>query len=246
MRWPVAVIVVLVTLIGRCALLGAFSGVESVQWDTGPDPQTLCGVPGFAWTDHGVIARAAQPSAASLACLHDAGFAAVVNLRQDSPGFDERDVVEGLGMSYLHLPIADDTAPSPAQVSAYLAFVDAQRRAGAPVLSHCSGGRGRVGVMEGIYLLWKGWTTVEVLSRYVRSGAKIDCDNGGNGQIQALHEIGLLLARGDAWPAEADQYGNRWEHCPRPGYMDGWDYGEVVFPLGQATPSPAVISCGRR
>lgn len=232
MRWLITVILILVmvVLVWGCDLTGASSQVELTQTDTDPDPYTFCGASNFAWTDRGVVARAAQPSVQSLTCLRDAGFAAVVNLRHESPGYDETAAVEALGMTYLLLPIVDDTAPSPAQVTEYMAFIDAHRRAGAPVLTHCAGGRGRVGTIEGIYLLWKDWSTAHVFERYIHFGAKIDCENGGNGQIQALHEIGLLLGRGDAWPEGPDRHGNVWEDCPRPDYMADWDYSTVEFP----------------
>jgi protein tyrosine phosphatase (PTP) superfamily phosphohydrolase (DUF442 family) len=225
MRWLIMVVLILLAFGRGCDFLGASSQVKPAQTDTDPDPRD-CEVSNFAWTDSGVVARSAQPSAESLTCLRDAGFAAVVNLRHEYPGYDEEAAVEAAGMEYLSLPIVDDTAPSPSQVTEYMAFIDAH----APVLTHCASGRGRAGTMEGIYLLWKGWTTANVFDRYMDFGAKIDCENGGNGQIQALHEIGLLLGRGDAWPEGQDSYGNVWEDCPRPAYMAGWDYSTVEFP----------------
>jgi len=224
------IVVILMLIVVGASRSQGFPSIGPTQTDTDPDPYVFCGVSNFAWTDRGVVARAAQPSAQSLACLRDAGFAAVVNLRHESPGYDEAAAVEALGMTYLLLPIVDDTAPSPAQVTEYMAFVDAQRRARAPVFTHDAAGRGRMGFMDGIYLLWQGWSTADVFQRYIRFGAKIDCENGGNGQIQALHEIGLLLGRGDAWPEGPDRYGNRWEDCPRPDYMADWDYSTAVFP----------------
>jgi len=200
-----------------------------------PDPKATCGVKSFAWTEPGLVARSAQPSIASLACLCYADFAAVVNLRHESVGYNEAAVINALGMEYLLLPVVDDTAPSPKQVFDYMTFIDDHRRKCAPVLTHDAGGRGRMGVMDGIYLLWKGWTTREVFERYIEFGAKIDCEKGGNGQIQLLHEIGLLLGRGDAWPVGRDRYGNSWKNCPRPGYMATWDYSTIEFPPYAAT-----------
>lgn len=195
-----------------------------------PDPKARCGVESFAWTEPGLVARSAQPSIASLACLCYAKFAAVVNLRQESLGYNEATVVKTLGMKYWLLPIVNDTAPSPKQVSEYMTFINDHRQRCAPVLTHDAAGRGRMGVMDGIYLLWKGWTTREVFARYIEFGAKIDCEKGGNGQIQLLHEIGLLLGRGDAWPVGTDHYGNSWKNCPRPGYVAKWDYSTIEFP----------------
>ena len=192
---------------------------------TDPDPGVFCGVKNFAWTERGVVARAAQPSAQELECLREAGFVSVINLRHESSRYDEAEAVASLGMEYLRVSMVDDTAPSPDQVTDYLAFIKEHN----PVFSHDAVGRGRMGVMDGIYLLWKGWPTNDVFERYVHFGAKIDCQNGGNGQIQALHAIGLLLGRGDAWPLGPDQYGNVWEDCPLPEYMRSWDYGTVEF-----------------
>ncbi len=194
---------------------------------TDEDPYTFCGVSLFAWTHHGVVARGAQPSARALKCLHEAGFRAVVNLRKEDVGFNEKAVVEDLGMSYLHLSIPDDTAPSPLQIRQYLEFVETQQSSQSPVFTHDAAGRGRMGVMDGVYLLTIGWSTGDVFKRYVDFGAKLDCSNGGNGQVQALHEIGLVLGRGDAWPLGLDRSGRRWENCPRPHYMKSWNYNTI-------------------
>lgn len=173
-----------------------------------------------------MVARAAQPSERELECLREVGFASVINLRHESPRYDEAEAVASLGMDYLHIPIVDDTAPSPEQVTDYMAFIKGRE----PVFTHDAAGRGRMGIMDGIYLLWKGWPTNEVLERYIHYGAKIDCQNGGNGQIQALHAIGLLLDRGEAWPIGQDQYGNSWESCPLPEHMKDWDYETIAYP----------------
>ena len=214
----------------RYWLIGAAVALPALVWLGRSWDRDNCGVQNFAWTEAGVIARSAQPSIASLVCLGYRGFTAIVNLRDESPGFPEAAVVKGAGMDYLLLPIVDDTAPSPQQVTEYMKFVDDQRRSCGTVLTHDAAGRGRMGVMDGIYLLWQGWSTSQVFERYIRFGAKIDCENGGNGQIQMLHELGLILGRGDGWPTGKDNYGNSWQHCSRPAYMSGWDYRQAVFP----------------
>ncbi len=217
--------VVPLLFIGGCAR--SPSPIRSVTNPaTDPDPSVFCGVENFAWTERGVVARAAQPSARELECLREAEFASVINLRHESSRFDEAEAVASLEMEYLRVPMVDDTAPSPDQVTDYLAFIKEH----SPVFSHDAVGRGRMGVMDGIYLLWKGWPTNDVFERYIHFGAKIDCQNGGNGQIQALHAIGVLLERGDAWPVGPDQFDNVWEDCPVPEHMKSWDYGRVEYP----------------
>jgi protein-tyrosine phosphatase len=217
------------------ALAGALS---IVGWALGPLPNlfSFCAVRNFAWTEPRMLARGAQPSAASLACFRKAGFGSVVNLRQETPEYDEAAVVRALGMNYLLIAIVDDTAPSPAQVTEYMGFV-VDHFSSSPVLTHDAAGRGRMGFMDGVYLLWRGWPTARVFERYIEFGAKIDCENGGNGQIQALREIGIILGRGEAWPARKDHYRNSWNNCPRPDYMSQWDYSTVVFPPYSAAKS---------
>ena len=220
-------------IIGGCArqVPSPFPTKSVTNPATDLDPGVFCGVENFAWTERDVVSRAAQPSARELECLREEGFVSVINLRHESSRYDEEEAVGSLGMEYLRVPMVDDTAPSPDQVTDYLAFIKEHN----PVFSHDAVGRGRMGVMDGIYLMWKDWPTNEVFERYVRFGAKIDCQNGGNGQIQALHAIGLLLGRGDAWPLGPDQYGNVWEDCASPDYMIGWDYASVEFPLPEGS-----------
>jgi len=206
------------------------SGPTVQKEDADPDPHEYCGIANFGWSRQGFLARGEQAYPDSIRCLREAGFGAVVNLRSEPVEYDEKGFVEELGMQYLNLQIADDTAPSPDQVTEFLAFVDQQSREGRAAYIHCAGGRGRAGVMEGIYLLWQGWPTQDVFERYVHFGAKVDKENGGNGQVQVLHEIGLLLGRGDSWPQTSYLFGNRVEDWKRPDYMAGWDYAQVQFP----------------
>lgn len=230
-RWLVAL--TLIAIAGGVFALGIPSRSQPSHRGIDPDPYTFCRVLQFAWTDSGVVARAGQPPAQSLDCLREAGFAAVVNLRHEQPGYDEAAAVEAAGMEYLHMPIVDDTASSPEQVIEYMRFIETHRRDRKPVLTHDAAGRGRMGFMDGIYLLWQGWSTADVFERYIHFGAKIDCENGGNGQAQGLHEIGVALRRGDAWPEGQDQAGNSWSNCARPAYMANWSYSAAMFP-----PSP--------
>jgi hypothetical protein len=207
-----------------------FSRNNVSQSTPDPNPYIFCGVSGFAWSNPFVLARSAQPPAYSLKCLQGAGISSIVNLRYEYPGYNEALVAEALEMVYLHLPIVDDRAASPDQITEYFKYLDARQRFNQRTLIHCAGGRGRVGFMEGVYLLREGWSTEQVFARYIQFGAKIDCENGGNGQIQALHQIGLLLSRGDNWPQGTDQYGNVWKSCPLPDYMADWDYSEIELP----------------
>lgn len=91
------------------------------------------------------LRAAGQPDAEILQRFAEAGYAAVIDIRAEDEdrGMDERAVVEGLGLDYLLLPIADAEDVS----------FDAARRLDellsgyeAPVLVHCASGN-RVGAL---------------------------------------------------------------------------------------------------
>jgi uncharacterized protein (TIGR01244 family) len=85
------------------------------------------------------ITTSGQPDENSLNALADSGYAAVIDLRTDGEdrGLEEQVVVEGLGMDYVHLPIAGRGA---------INFENAERldeilsQYDKPVLVHCGSG----------------------------------------------------------------------------------------------------------
>lgn len=86
-----------------------------------------------------------QPDAAVLQAIAEAGFVAVVDLRTvtEDRGIDEQAEVEGLGMSYINLPVAGSagiTFENAARLDRILAGLDG------PVLLHCGSGN-RVGAL---------------------------------------------------------------------------------------------------
>ena len=91
------------------------------------------------------ITTAGQPSAAALSDLAKKGFVAVIDLRgvEEDRGFDEAGTVEGLGMSYIPLPVAGAEGVSYENANALdriLADLNG------PVLLHCSSSN-RVGAL---------------------------------------------------------------------------------------------------
>ena len=91
------------------------------------------------------ITAAGQPSEAGLKEMADNGYVAVIDLRTDGEnrGIDEQNVVEGLGMKYISLPIADRDAinfENAAKLDQILGDFDE------PVLVHC-GSSNRVGAL---------------------------------------------------------------------------------------------------
>ena len=84
-----------------CAVAaGALFGVGAAVAQSVELPNRHDAVPG--------ITTAGQPSADALSAAAKAGYKTVIDLRPASEdhGFDEKKTVEGLGMSYVNLPVA--------------------------------------------------------------------------------------------------------------------------------------------
>ena len=101
------------------------------------------------------VTIASQPTPAELARLARAGTVTVINLRtpeeMDALGFDESELVEALGMTYVHVPLNGRDYPHTPQA---LAQVSAAMSAAGddPVLLHCASS-GRASHMFAAWLI---------------------------------------------------------------------------------------------
>ena len=98
-----------------------------------------------------------QPTAEAFAKLKSEGVTTVINLRTDSEmsnreniPFDERSVVDSLGMKYIHIPLGGPD--SPYNNEALIKFANALKDADGKVLLHCTSGR-RASYMYAAYLV---------------------------------------------------------------------------------------------
>lgn len=118
-----------------------------------------------------------QPSADELGALPAAGYAAVVNLRNDGEPEQpvgtaaEGEMVRGLGLDYLHFGVGG--APLRADdVSRFVAFLD--KHEGEKVLVHCRKG-GRAAALVLIReALAQGWPADEAVARGRELGLVVD------------------------------------------------------------------------
>ena len=203
-----------------------------------PAPQPTgvlgCGAENLAWTVPGKLLRGGQPSAAGLECLAKNGVDVVVDQRTPAEaGSNYAAQATSAGLEYINLGIPDDTAPSPEVLTQWLDTVNAKLAQGDVVLVHDAAGRGRMGLWDAVYLMAEGGLSPQAAidGYYVGEqlpfdGAKIGCDDGGQGQVQALAEIAEAIS-GQAYYPATDEHGTAWADCPRPAYMDGWDYGAL-------------------
>ncbi|MGH9634392.1 MAG: fused DSP-PTPase phosphatase/NAD kinase-like protein [Candidatus Angelobacter sp.] len=99
--------------------------------------------------------RGAQPEGQDYNDLKALGVKTVINLINDEKG-DEGATVQGMGMTYVHIPMTTSTPPTSEQIKQFLSLVEDP--AHQPVYVHCVGGKHRTGVMTAIYRMTEdGW-----------------------------------------------------------------------------------------
>jgi uncharacterized protein (TIGR01244 family) len=115
----------------------------------------------------GNITPAGQPDAAALKVFADNGYAAVIDLRRpgEDRGLDEKAAVEGLGMTYVSMPIGGDgiNYESARALDELLAGFDE------PVLLHC-GSSNRVGALLALRASLAGADDEEALRIGLKAG----------------------------------------------------------------------------
>ena len=100
--------------------------------------------------------RGAQPQGTDYSALASLGVRAVVNLTSDDADAAEKADAERAGLHYFQIPMTTHEAPTPAQITTFLALV--ADPANEPIYVHCVGGRHRTGVMTAIYrMTHDGW-----------------------------------------------------------------------------------------
>lgn len=125
------------------------------------------------------------------------GVGAVVNLRAEAA--EDRQAAQAAGMRYLHLPIADGVAPSPAQVNTFFAFVDQARREKRVVMWHCAGGIGRTGIFAAMIRLREGWTTQAATEEMFQMGLNYA---QAYDHLPALNAFATALGKPGYYPAD--------------------------------------------
>lgn len=109
-----------------------------------------------------VISRSAQPQKDDFLWLKNEGVTDIINFRtmvEPAQNFDEKTVVEGLGMKYHNIP-SITSKPNEEKVGQFLNLVENIKSNGGKAHIHCKAGADRTGMYAFIYKNIKGIGTI--------------------------------------------------------------------------------------
>lgn len=136
-------------------VLGNLAVFVAFQWAHTTASASVVRIPGvenFRVVDDELL-RGANPTATGYASLAKRGVDVVVDLRAERWVNVDEDMLDGLGLERVAIPMRDGQVPTQAQVDRFLDIVaDTEGK----VFVHCGAGVGRTGTMVAAYLVANG------------------------------------------------------------------------------------------
>jgi len=129
-----------------------------------PSPEAPLTMQGFSWIVKGELAAMPLPGrnqslTEDVEFLNHKGVRTVISLTEIPPP------LETTSIRQTHIPIADFTAPSLEQMIEFVDVATESTGRGEPVAVHCAAGLGRSGTMAAVYLVAKGASADEAITR---------------------------------------------------------------------------------
>lgn len=143
-----------------------------VQWAKSRSTDNEFGIPvrNFGRVTE-TIFRGALPAAAGYRAMVDKlACVRVCSLIEHGVERDRRLALASGIEEWLHIPLSDRDTPPPARVRQWLDFVRTAER-GAPIFTHCRGGRHRTGTLVAVYRVTDcGWNREQALKEMMTYG----------------------------------------------------------------------------
>jgi len=118
------------------------------------------------WIDEPKLLGCSNPTDEQLEEFYQEGFRTIISLldeHEQNPYYDLK-ATEAKGFKRYSIPVADFTAPLPADFQKFIHIVGESLRHG-KVLVHCQGGTGRTGTMAAAYWMKKGLSAEEAIKK---------------------------------------------------------------------------------
>ena len=121
---------------------------------------------GFSWVEKPLLAALARPgSLDEMNWLRQQGIEVLLSLTEDRP---RRDWSDEAGLLVFHEPLEDMEPPTQEQLDRCVSAVTKAIAGSRGVAVHCGAGLGRTGVVLAAYLVTKGFSAANAISRVRR------------------------------------------------------------------------------
>jgi protein tyrosine/serine phosphatase len=150
-------------------LLAALILFPTLAWGDAQSDTTNRDIPRFLKVDEGLY-RGGQPVSEGFEFLKQKGIKTVINLRTEDK---EGDIVRGLGMKYVHIPVRIHVWSKIPDEAIAKFFETVRDPANQPVFVHCRRGADRTGAMIGFYRIsMQGWNGNDAYSEARKIGMR--------------------------------------------------------------------------